>query len=98
MVSAAPASAHCGSDTHRPHQDKYHGGGIRFWTNAPIRSGPHQGCTALDEALRSDGIDVHCRRTPDVTWYFVRNLTSKKNGWVRKVNLETPAGEPVPYC
>ncbi|MEV0283453.1 MULTISPECIES: hypothetical protein [unclassified Kribbella] len=100
VVLAAPASAACGHDTH---PDLYSGGGIYFQENGTyIRTGPHEGCTALGIGYAGEGIDVHCvvysEHTNWQVWFFVRDLDDGTAGWARRNDLRIPNTVTVPFC
>jgi hypothetical protein len=98
VVSASPASAHCGG--HTPHPDRYSLGGVSFKSGARIRSHPHTNCTVRGHGNPGNVIDVHCYAITGRQWWYVRNTTTGVQGWVRNdvLNWEDPAAGEIAPC
>lgn len=98
LLAASPASADCG---HNLHRNEYNDGGI-FWRDGTnIRTGPHVFCTAIGQANRGDGIDVHCAilfAESGQIWLYARDLQTGIEGWSRRSALRIPNSKAVDAC
>ncbi len=81
------------------HSDVYSAGGLSFTNAAKIRTGPYNECTATAEGQANHGIDVHCLyvNSNNVVWWYVRDTTTSKEGWVRGSDL-SGGYTGSPYC
>lgn len=81
------------------HPDVFSAGTINFTNAAKIRTGPYNECTAVGEGQANHGIDVHCLtvNSNNVVWWYVRDTTTSKEGWVRGTDL-TGSYTGAPYC
>lgn len=81
------------------HPDRYSSGTMDWKNGAKIRTGPYEACTAVGEGQANHDIDIHCLvvNSNNVVWWYARDTTTGKAGWVRGSDL-SGYYTGAPYC